>query len=26
MVAEMVVIGVVPRDRLSMFPRCLEAL
>jgi glycosyltransferase involved in cell wall biosynthesis len=26
MASERVVIGVVPRDRLSMFPRCLEAL
>jgi glycosyltransferase involved in cell wall biosynthesis len=26
MAAEMVVIGVMPRDRLSMFPHCLEAL
>jgi glycosyltransferase involved in cell wall biosynthesis len=26
MASEMVVIGVVPRDRLSTFPRCLEAL
>jgi glycosyltransferase involved in cell wall biosynthesis len=26
MAAEMIVIGVVPRDRLSVFPRCLEAL
>jgi glycosyltransferase involved in cell wall biosynthesis len=26
MAAEMVVIGVMPRDWLSMFPRCLEAL
>jgi len=26
MASESVAIGVVPRDRLSMFPRCLEAL
>ena len=26
MAAEMVVIGVMPCDRLSMFPRCLEVL
>ena len=26
MASEIVVIGVVPRDRLSIFPRCLEAL
>jgi hypothetical protein len=26
MASEMLVIGVVPRDRLSPFPRCLEAL
>jgi glycosyltransferase involved in cell wall biosynthesis len=26
MASEMVMIGVVPRDRFSMFPRCLDAL